>query len=282
MTRLEIARRRAQRRKARPVSPPLKPSGIQLSYFRELRKLIRSAKARVDERVVPLLPELTARASSLRQDALDPTKRINKLLDRISESFYREWDPERTAGIARQAATATSEFQKTQLRRQLSRSLGIDPLGTREPGLAQRVKDFTGANVALIKRMSDTYLGQVEQKITDGIRGGERHEDIATQLEHEFDLTETRAQLIARDQVGKFVGELNQFRQEALGIDQYIWRTVHDERVRNAHTDFDGNTYDWDDPPGDGSAEEGDHPGSGINCRCWAEGIIPELESDPD
>lgn len=293
MTLAEQMQRRRARLSKRRIPAPLRPTGIQLSYFQQLRKVFGSAKARVDDRVVPLLKELTTRAAERRRDArvlwlddgihldaLDPTKRVNKLMDRISESFYREWDPERTAGIVKRVGEATSEFQKVQLRRQLAAAIGIDPLSTREPGLAQKVRDFTGANVSLIKRVADRYLGDVEQTVTDGIRAGSRWEEIASQLEEQFDLTEQRAKLIARDQVGKFFGELNQFRQESLGLERYIWRTVRDERVRDAHDDFNGETYSWDDPPGDGSPQEGTHPGTAINCRCYAEAVIGELDDE--
>ena len=48
------------------------------------------------------------------------------------------------------------------------------------------------------------------------------------------------------------------------------WRTVGDSRVRTAHRAREGQIFAWDKPPSDG------HPGQPINCRCYAEPIIPD------
>ena len=50
----------------------------------------------------------------------------------------------------------------------------------------------------------------------------------------------------------------------------YIWRTVGDDKVREAHAERDGCIFSWDDAP------EGGHPGEDYNCRCTAEPFKPE------
>jgi SPP1 gp7 family putative phage head morphogenesis protein len=276
----------------------LEPRAIQLAYFAALRKVLASAKARVTRTLLPVLPELTARAAERRgdsknwvegqiagqkmrlfvavHDAMDPGKRLNRMFDRMSESFYKEWDPSRLTAIAKQYGEAASTFQKEELRKQLSARLGIDPL-IAEPGLRQRIKDFTAENVALIKSIPQQYFDQVEQRVINGVRTGARHGELAKQVEERFDVAESRAKLIARDQTLKFYGELNAARQQAMGVEKYVWRTSNDQRVRDAHAEFDGNTYSWDDPPGDGSPQEGTHPGTGINCRCTADPVLDDL-----
>ena len=49
----------------------------------------------------------------------------------------------------------------------------------------------------------------------------------------------------------------------------YIWRTVHDDRVRSSHASNDGKIFDDRDPPPTGN------PGEGYNCRCTADYNIP-------
>jgi SPP1 gp7 family putative phage head morphogenesis protein len=85
-------------------------------------------------------------------------------------------------------------------------------------------------------------------------------------------VAESRAKLIARDQVGKLFGAIQEARQVGLGIDRYTWRTSNDNRVRDTHEKREGESYSWNDPPGDLSDPgDGGHPGFPINCRCWAE-----------
>ena len=54
---------------------------------------------------------------------------------------------------------------------------------------------------------------------------------------------------ITRDQTNKMTGQLNQIRQGQLGIKEFIWQTVKDERVRDEHVERDGVTYSWSSPP---------------------------------
>lgn len=82
---------------------------------------------------------------------------------------------------------------------------------------------------------------------------------------------ESRAALIAVDQIGKFNGIITKLRQEKLGIKSYIWRSVGDERVRVTHKAFNGNKFSWDK----GSPEG--HPGQPIRCRCFAEPLFEEI-----
>lgn len=71
-----------------------------------------------------------------------------------------------------------------------------------------------------------------------------------------------------------FAGLINQLRQEDLGIDQYIWRSQDDAKVRDSHAEFDDRVFRWDDPP------EGGHPGEAHNCRCFAEPVSAGVQSN--
>jgi SPP1 gp7 family putative phage head morphogenesis protein len=80
---------------------------------------------------------------------------------------------------------------------------------------------------------------------------------------------DSHASLIARDQIGKLHGELNRARQEAAGIDRFVWHTQLDDRVRPDHEELEGGIYTWQEgAPGVGI------PGEPINCRCWGEPVI--------
>lgn len=68
-----------------------------------------------------------------------------------------------------------------------------------------------------------------------------------------------------------FVGLINELRQRALGIRQYIWRSRDDGKVRSSHAAHDDQIFNWDNPP------EGGHPGQAFNCRCHAEPYVQNL-----
>jgi len=71
-----------------------------------------------------------------------------------------------------------------------------------------------------------------------------------------------------------FAGLINQLRQEDLGIEQYIWRSQDDAKVRDSHAAYDDRVFRWDNPP------EGGHPGEAHNCRCYAEPVAPALQDN--
>ena len=71
-----------------------------------------------------------------------------------------------------------------------------------------------------------------------------------------------------------FTGLINQLRQEDLGIVQYIWRSRDDAEVRDSHAAYDDRVFRWDDPP------DGGHPGEAHNCRCYAEPVLPGVQSN--
>lgn len=77
--------------------------------------------------------------------------------------------------------------------------------------------------------------------------------------------------------ITSFSGLINERRQRALGIDQYIWRSRDDAKVRHTHAEHDDKVFDWDNPP------ESGHPGQAYNCRCFAEpNLIDEPKCEPD
>ncbi|MDN2565194.1 minor capsid protein [Aquibium sp. A9E412] len=70
--------------------------------------------------------------------------------------------------------------------------------------------------------------------------------------------------------VRRFAARINAERQQALGVERYIWRSRNDARVRPLHAAHDDGVFFWDAPP------EGGHPGEAYNCRCIAEPFVPD------
>lgn len=270
-----LVRKIALGRPLRPRRPPRQrqPDSIRLSYFRAVMQLLNRARGMVHARVLPMLPGLVAEAKALRGDArTDAPNDVNRELDRISEEFYRNTSQASLEAMAESYGQRTSDFQKDELQRQLKASLGVEvPINDRT--LGPRIRAFTAENVALIKSIPQRYFDQVERQVIAGVRDGSRWEEIATELEERFGVAESSAQLVARDQVGKFFGELNEVRQSELGVVAYLWRTSNDSRVREEHAAREGQSFTWADPPEDG------HPGEAILCRCFAEpDLTPILE----
>jgi SPP1 gp7 family putative phage head morphogenesis protein len=263
------------------------PNAIRIAYAQAIKSLLKRAEALVNARLVPLLPSLVSQAAAARGDARledsksdygfsrkDAPEDVNDMVDALSEQLWSETSNQAIGNVARSFAYRTADFQKEQLQRQLRAATGIDvPVG--DARLGPIIQQHVAENVALIKSVPDEYFSRIERSVMNGVRSGKRADEISSDLQEQFDIEENRADLISNDQVGKIFGDVNQARQEELGIDGYVWRTAGDERVRDEHAAREGQRFTWDDPPEDG------HPSDAVNCRCVAEpdlsGILGDL-----
>ena len=131
-------------------------------------------------------------------------------------------------------------------------------------------------NVALIRSIPEEYFARVAEDVYDNIAEAKRWETLAARLmdvvRYDGEITQSRANLIARDQTSKMTAAFNEERQTSVGITHYEWQTAGDERVRPTHADNDGKVFAWDEPP-----EETGHPGHDVACRCVAIAVAGEV-----
>jgi SPP1 gp7 family putative phage head morphogenesis protein len=136
--------------------------------------------------------------------------------------------------------------------RETSRVLGIDP--RQDPGVALQLRQWNLLNTNLIESgvrgawdgvRLRPLLSDVAHVVEQAHMQGVRVEVLASDLVERFGVSDSRAQLIARDQTLTLNGQLNRSRQQAAGIAEYVWVTSRDERVREEHQVLDGRTFSW-------------------------------------
>ena len=145
--------------------------------------------------------------------------------------------------------------------------------------IAETMADALGENVDLITSIADDYFDELETILADNWSNVGDWRQAVEAVEHLGEVTQSRAELIARDQVMKMNSRFNQARQQSLGVTRYEWQTVGDDRVRPAHEELEGTEHDWDEPPTDADGNTGHAGDCGINDRCTAN---PILDLDPD
>lgn len=157
-------------------------------------------------------------------------------------------------------------------------SVGINALG--EQDIQDYLKVAIRNNVGLITSIPDQYFQQIEQGVLDGINRGASHKELERFILDRYQVTRSRAKLIARDQTAKVNGQLTLKRQLSAGIRFFQWVTSKDERVREAHkllslrhTTHGVGVYSWADPP---LGQKGRHilPGEEFQCRCIAKPVL--------
>lgn len=259
-------RRLAQALKRRPKQP----DALRADYYRLINNIIlKDLRELLRARILPRLPEILSR---LKKDA--PIDDLDAEFDRVESDFFDViWSKARIKQNVLRVAGNLEAYQRRQLNDKLRPSLGIDVVGN-EPWLQEAIDNFTAENVNLIRSLAQSEIDSVSKVMASGAARGLTASELAKQMTERFDVDASRAGLIARDQLGKFYGKLDETRQTDLGITKYIWRTVNDNRVRPEHQERDGNPFEWKDPPVDG------HPGEAINCRCYAEPDVSDILGD--
>lgn len=240
------------------------PTTLAMDYGKALQPIVDRVHAMVQRDLLPLAQRVlddNARAHE-RRDAtmIDLTQKIHEMSREVADWL----EPKELWWLANKYGQQTSDFQRQQLSAATRASLGVD-LNTLEPNIAPKIDAWTADNVSLIRSIPTEHLSDVEGVITDALKGGRSWSETADDLAERYGITQRHANLIARDQIGKLNGQLNEERQTALGVTGYIWRTSMDSRVRDEHEEREGQAFEWNDPPDDGN------PGEPIQCRCYAE-----------
>ena len=117
----------------------------------------------------------------------------------------------------------------------------------------------------------------IGKQATQNVYHGMRYAELSEKLQR-MDFPQARADLIARTETARAGSLLTMARSIHIGAEGYIWRNVHDARVRPRHWELDGTFHVFDKPPI--ASEPGQkimryHPGCGPNCRCFMEIVFP-------
>lgn len=172
----------------------------------------------------------------------------------------------------------TADYVDDYVRRELGTVLAIN-LRKEIPGLSALINEWRDRNVGLIEsgiRASSEIvrlrplISDVSEVVELAHASGLRVEALSDQLRERYGVSNSRANLIARDQVLKLNGDINHRRQTVVGIQDYTWSTSRDERVRKSHQALQGTRQKWISPPSVG------HPGQDYQCRCVAIPVPPD------
>lgn len=136
------------------------------------------------------------------------------------------------------------------------------------------ISGWVTENVSLIQSIDARYFDDLEKYISKAYQNGTLTADLSKIIRERTKVSKSRANVIARDQIGKLNGQIMAYRQQSLGIRKYRWSTSGDERVRPEHKKRNNRVFDWNNPPSDGS------PGMAIQCRCVAVPVIEGFEEE--
>lgn len=181
-------------------------------------------------------------------------------------------------------AVATWNAKRWATERALALGHVYDPA---EPWMREALDEWTKTDLRLIKGLADEYIQRIETSVLEAVQIGKRPEDLLVDiLKANKGMTIGRARLIAEDQTGKLLGQINRSRSMAIGLNRYQWLTVGDKRVRPTHDAANGKTGDfgnseiwWEGNRQVPRGGQGDnsHPGQPVRCRCSSAPVWSDL-----
>jgi len=266
----------------RPKIVPMKyPIGQEFAYRKILLNMNRKYKQILKRNMSPYVEIMAKEATAvhlptgqIRQDALGWQDQLNQIMQKIATDM-RQPTNQAIKKMLR-VGPQVNQYNKAEWTRLIRSQYGVDPTKERPEQFKVLLENWSRNNSLLIKdiphKTSLQIAEQTRQALIDGTNLKDAKEAVFNIMSERTDVSDSRAKLIARDQIAKLNGQLTMERQVDMGVDSYIWRTVGDERVRDTHADNEDQTFTWDNPP----AETG-HPGDDYQCRCWAEPILPEF-----
>lgn len=240
-----------------PRRSPIQAKKIERHYAAQLRKIARH----IAEIVRGMAPdgEVTPQADQQISDALT--------------RYAQVLEPWANAAAGRMLADVDRQDAKDWMRhsqsigRALQNELANAPTGR---ALQARLRE----QVSLIKSLPTDAAARVHELALKGLVEGRRSSEIAAEIMRTGEVTQSRANTIARTEVSRTASILTQVRAESIGSTAYVWRTSKDAQVRPSHKAMNGQVVDWTRPPTlDGMTG---HAGTLVNCRCWPEPILPD------
>lgn len=136
-------------------------------------------------------------------------------------------------------------------------------------------------NVNLIKSIPQKYLTNVESLVSVSIQNGKDLDFLTKELHKQYDITERRAQMIARDQNNKITSALDRAHADNLGITDAVWvYTYGSKEPRHTHVEMDGMRFKLSEGLYDPNPRVARNiqPAELVNCRCMYRLLLPEMD----
>lgn len=191
----------------------------------------------------------------------------------MKNDFHKK---EQSFGLAKKiqkVADLSEKLSISEWKRTVQKTLGIDILDDYYSGEFYRtqLQQWAEQNVGLISTLPDDVLDEMQNIVEDGYTRGKTTRDMVKEIQDRFNVSKKKAKFWATDQLAKLNADITQQQQTDCGVEEYVWSTSGDQRVRDKHRELNGKRFRWDNPPiVDDRTGRRAHPGQDYRCRCVA------------
>lgn len=256
---------------------------------REYRRLVNAYMQLLYDTLSQYLPDIQKAVNEVPQvhkcerydsSTSDLLKAIQKTFDEMGAEFDSHSDSFGLRRKLEKLGNLTRKLTVKEWKKVVANTLGIDIADDYYLGEFYRtqMKQWTDTNVELIKSIPHESLEEMRGIVAEGLLSGKTTKRVMQSIRHAYGVSKSKAQFLARDQMAKLNADITQAQQEDAGVDEYIWSSSQDSRVRDRHRQLNGKKFKWSDPPVvDMKTGRRAHPGQDYQCRCVA---IPVFDID--
>lgn len=246
---------------------------------REFQRVTNAYIRLLNELLKEYLPEIRDAARIEREanrrhdDTSDLIAKVTTVFSKMAAELERRTSDFGLYGKIEAMAKLTRKLSIREWKKAVKDTLGVDLLDDYYTGELYRelMERWVEENVGLIKTIPQESLGRMREIVLEGYRNGETTTSIVKKIQKTYSVDRRHAQLLARDQIAKLNSNIAQKQQRDAGVEEYIWSTSGDSRVRPGHARLNKKRFRWDDPPVvDEKTGRRCHPGEDYECRCVA------------
>lgn len=257
---------------------PKYPISVEREYQRIANQYMRLFKECITEEITPLKEQLMRENGTFREDGVSDVMTV--LAQVLNKIGFRFKEKEEQYGLRLKLETLANLTRKLTIKewkKAIGKTLGVDIMEDYYLGdfFKKQMDSWITENVDLIKSIPHDALGEMKTVVKDGFSNGRTITSIMKDIQGRYNVSRSKASLLARDQTGKLSAKITKAQQEDAGIEEYIWSTAGDGRVRKGHKKLNGERFRWDNPPiVDERTGRRCHPSEDYQCRCIARPVF--------
>ncbi|MGY3805482.1 phage minor head protein (plasmid) [Pigmentibacter ruber] len=163
-------------------------------------------------------------------------------------------------------------FSKNKLSNQMEKIFGLKPFYSQE-NLKIAINLWVEKNITKLNNNLIQYVNNNKLTIYSMFEKEEKGKDYLKKQVIENELKfESSIAFLARDQVSGLDGLLTKILHAEIGLDNFIWSTCRDDKVRPTHRALEGKLCSWSNLPKSNGISI--FPSSENGCRCVARPIV--------
>lgn len=127
-----------------------------------------------------------------------------------------------------------------------------------------------------IRKWADDDIVRLRHQVEANARSGARASTLAARISSRYDVSQSKARFLARQETGLFMAQYHKEQFVSAGVPRYVWSTSKDEDVRLGHQDLQGRVFSWATgaPAKYMSNGKNNNPHEDFGCRCVARPLI--------